>query len=146
MENTVKNKKMKDLNELAKYLFEYKKVKFEGRSFEELVLEVIVELSYLHNNVNSLKSRLPVAYIKLLEIAGYYKFDMNRIATQHIVNNKKSFEENIYAIIREIASFKYTKEEAVNYTLLEIKEFAKIMNIELEVEVNTILYLRNILK
>lgn len=71
------------------------------------------------------------AAIRLLDIAGAYGYNLNRFCMQHIVSKRKSFTENIFAIIQDIVNYKYSNEELVNYAVLQIKKLCEILGIDL---------------
>ena len=85
--------------------------------------------SYIKDTV---EDELADACIRLLDFAGARKLNMNRFALVNIVSKKKTFTENIYSIIKNIVNYKYSNEERVNYAILQIKELASILNIDLE--------------
>lgn len=50
---------------------------------------------------------------------------------QHVVTPKKSFTENIYAIVKDMVNYKYSQEEQINYALHQIRRLSEILKINL---------------
>ena len=54
-----------------------------------------------------------------------------KIGLQHVVTPKKSFTENIYAIVKDLVNYKYSQEEQINYALHQIRRLSEILKINL---------------
>ena len=104
------------------------------RNFDFAIEDVgdIFESAFEIQIKDTVEDELADACIRLLDFAGARKLNMNRFALVNIVSKKKTFTENIYSIIKDIVNYKYSNEERVNYAILQIKELASILNIDLE--------------
>lgn len=71
------------------------------------------------------------AFIRLLDLSGARNLNMNRANFTNIVSKKKTFTENIYAIIKDLTNYKYSLEEQVFYCLSQISRLAEILDIPL---------------
>lgn len=81
---------------------------------------------------DSVPDELADAVIRLLDLAGLRKIDMNdRFNIAYVVSYNKSFIENCYAIIKDIVNYRYSFEECLNYALRQIFELAKYYDIDL---------------
>lgn len=80
---------------------------------------------------DTVADELADAAIRLLDLAGAYKCNINRICLCYVVAELNSFTENIFAIMKDIIYYKYTLEERINYALLQIERLAEINNIDL---------------
>lgn len=98
--------------------------KYEGRTTFEYNFERHIK--------DSVADELADSAIRLLDLAGLRKIDMNdRFIIAYIVNKKKSFTENIYAILKDIVNYRYSFEECFNYSIRQIFELAQIEKIDL---------------
>lgn len=71
------------------------------------------------------------AVIRLLDLAGLRNLNLNRFALVNVVSKKKTFTENIYAIVKDIMNYKYSLEEQVNYAITQVFVLADMLGIEL---------------
>lgn len=69
--------------------------------------------------------------IRLLDLAGLRNLNLNRFAIADVVSKKKTFTENIYAIMKDIMNYKYSLEEQVNYAITQLFGLADILGIDL---------------
>lgn len=79
----------------------------------------------------SVEFELADAAIRLLDLAGANNLNLNRFCLQHVVTPKKSFTENIYAIVKDMVNYKYSQEEQINYALHQIRRLSEILKINL---------------
>lgn len=89
---------------------------------------------YAYDNYikGTVEEELADTCIRLLDLAGLRKIDMNnRFIISYIVNEKKSFTENIYSILKDIVNYRYTFEECLNYSIRQIFELARFNNMNL---------------
>src|SRR5699024_10363799 len=77
------------------------------------------------------EDELADAVIRLLDLAGLRKLNLNRFALVNVVSKKKIFTENIYAIVRDIINYKYSLEELVNYAITQVFVLADRLGIAL---------------
>lgn len=89
------------------------------------------EVSFSHEIKYSVEDELADAFIRLLDLAGANNYNLNRFCLQHVVTARKTFTENIYAIIKDIMNYKYSKEEQVNYAMHQIRRLSEILKIDL---------------
>ena len=78
---------------------------------------------------DSVEMELADVVIRLLDFAGLKKVQLDRIILAYVVSPKKSFTENMYAIVKDIVNYKYSTEELVNYAIhqvIRVAEFYKI--------------------
>lgn len=80
---------------------------------------------------DSVEDEISDAFIRLLDLAGARNLNMNRVNFTNIVSKKKTFTENIYAIIKDLTNNKYSLEEQVFYCLSQISRLAEILDIPL---------------
>lgn len=81
---------------------------------------------------DSVEDELADAAIRILDLAGQHNINLNgRFCIQNVVTKRKSFTENIYAIVKDLVNYKYSQEEQLNYCLMQIEAFAEILNINL---------------
>jgi len=81
---------------------------------------------------DTVEDELADAYTRLLDLAGKESINLNLwVCTQNVVSEKKTFTENIYAIIKDLMNSKYSLEEKVRYAKFQIEAFAEILNIDL---------------
>ena len=92
--------------------------KYFRENFEEYVKDTV-------------EDELADAAIRLLDIAGANNLNLNRFCLQHVVTPKKSFTENIYAIVKDLVNYKYSQEEQINYALHQIRRLSEILKINL---------------
>lgn len=69
--------------------------------------------------------------IRLLDLAGLRNLNLNRFALVNVVSKKKTFTENIYAIVKDIMNYKYSLEEQVNYAITQVFVLADILGVDL---------------
>ena len=69
--------------------------------------------------------------IRLLDLAGLRNLNINRFALVNVVSKKKTFTENIYAIVKDIMNYKYSLEEQVNYAITQVFVLADMLGIDL---------------
>lgn len=88
---------------------------------------------YFEMNIkDSVEDELADAAIRILDLAGQHNINLNgRFCIQNVVTKKKSFTENIYAIVKDLVNYKYSQEEQLNYCLMQIEAFADILKINL---------------
>ena len=80
----------------------------------------------------STEEELADVVIRCLDYAGLNKINIEgRIILSYTVNKKKSFTENMYAIVKDIVNYKYSKEELVNYAFRQVIRVAEFYNIDL---------------
>lgn len=80
---------------------------------------------------DTVDDELADAAIRLLDLAGANNLNLNRFCLQHVVTPKKSFTENIYAIVKDMVNYKYSQEEQINYALHQIRRLSEILKIDL---------------
>jgi len=80
---------------------------------------------------DTVEDELADAVIRLLDLAGLRKLNLNRFALVNVVSKKKIFTENIYAIVRDIINYKYSLEELVNYAITQVFVLADMLGIDL---------------
>ena len=76
------------------------------------------------------------AAIRLLDLAGARNLNLNRFCLQHVVTKRKTFTENIYAIIEDLMNYNYSQEEQINYALNQILRLSEILKIDLPFHVD----------
>lgn len=80
----------------------------------------------------STEEELADVVIRCLDYAGLNKINIeDRIILSYTVTKKKSFVENMYAIVKDIVNYKYSKEELVNYAFRQVLRVAEFYNIDL---------------
>lgn len=79
----------------------------------------------------SVEEELADAVIRLLDLAGLRNLNLNRFALVNVVSKKKTFTENIYAIVKDIMNYKYSLEEQVNYAITQVFVLSDILDIDL---------------
>ena len=80
----------------------------------------------------SIEDELADIVIRCLDFAGMQKINVEqRIILSYIVSKKKSFVENMYAIVRDITNYKYTNEELINYAFRQVLRVAEFYNIDI---------------
>lgn len=87
--------------------------------------------TFHHENKYFREDELADAAIRLLDLAGANNLNLNRFCLQHVVTPKKSFTENIYAIVKDLVNYKYSQEEQINYALHQIRRLSEILKINL---------------
>lgn len=80
---------------------------------------------------DSVEDELADSFIRLLDLAGARNLNLNRFCLQHVVADRKTFTENIYAIIKDLMNYKYSQEEQINYALNQVRHFSEILKIDL---------------
>ena len=91
----------------------------------------ISEKTLKSNVKDTVEDELADAAIRLLDLAGANNLNLNRFCLQHVVTPKKSFTENIYAIVKDLVNYKYSQEEQINYALHQIRRLSEILKINL---------------
>ena len=61
------------------------------------------EVAYNETIKGSIEEELADAVIRLLDLAGLRNLNLNRFALVNVVSKKKTFTENIYSIVKDIA-------------------------------------------
>lgn len=89
---------------------------------------------------DSVEFELADAAIRLLDLAGANNLNLNRFCLQHVVTPKKSFTENIYAIVKDLVNYKYSQEEQINYALHQIRRLSEILKINLSWHIQKKMY------
>lgn len=85
----------------------------------------------------SVEEELADSCIRLLDLAGLRSIDMNdRFIISYIVSKKKTFTENIYAILKDIVNYRYSFEECLNYSIRQIIELARMKGIDIFWHIN----------
>lgn len=110
-----KHAKIMEYNECGHYSYPYRREDFIS-DFE----------CYIKDSVSD---ELSDIVIRLLDFAGIKKVNFDRIIMAYVVSPKKSFTENMYAIVKDIVNYKYSTEELVNYAVhqvIRVAEFYKI--------------------
>lgn len=92
--------------------------KYFRKNFEEYVKDTV-------------EDELSDAAIRLLDLAGANNLNLNRFCIQYVVTKKKTFTENIYAIVNDLVNYRYSQEEQVNYALSQILKLSELLNIDL---------------
>lgn len=85
---------------------------------------------------DTISDELSDAVIRLLDLAGLRNFNLNRFSPVDVVSRKKTFTENIYAIVKEIMDRKYSLEEQVNYVITQVFALADILGVDLLWHIN----------
>ncbi len=86
---------------------------------------------------DSVGDELADAIIRIMDLAGAHNINLEGvIATQNIVSGKKMFTENIYSIVKDLVTSRYSLDEKLNYARLEICRLAEIMNIDIITHIN----------
>lgn len=86
---------------------------------------------YVTHIKGTIEEELADSVIRLLDLAGARNLDIGRFALSHIVSESNSFTENIFSICKELAYYKHSLSEQINYAILEIERLCKIMSIDL---------------
>ena len=94
------------------------------------------EVAYNETIKGSIEEELADAVIRLLDLAGLRNFNLNRFSPVNVVLRKKTFTENIYAIVKEIMDSKYSLEEQVNYVITQVFALADILGVDLLWHIN----------
>lgn len=89
-----------------------------------------VEL-YNDNIKGSIEEELADAAIRLLDLAGARNVNLNGFCLKHVVTQKKSFTENIYAIVKDLVNYRYSQQEQINYALHQIIRLSEIIGFDL---------------
>ena len=101
-----------------------------ANAFEGIVRPEWFAQAYNSCIKNTVEDELADAFIRLLDLAGARKYDVNRILLEH-PNMKKPFTENLFRICKEIIYYRYTKAERVCYALLSVITLCNYMKIDL---------------
>lgn len=116
-------------NRFAKIPVNKKDTVFDAPVFHPKNCYFIVNFdTYIKDTV---EDELADAFIRLLDLAGANNYNLNRFCLQHVVTERKTFTENIYAIIKDIMNYKYSKEEQINYAMHQIRRLSEILKIDL---------------
>lgn len=84
---------------------------------------------------DTIEDELADAVIRLLDLAGVRGYDVGRFLLK-IPNMSKSFTENIFRVTTEIAYYKWSMEERVNFAILNIEELCNTLSIDLWIHVD----------
>ena len=106
----------------------------ENTCFDPKIFQVdSVYFVYMFNECvkDRMEDELADACIRLLDLAGLRNLNLNRFALVNVVSSKKTFTENVYAIIKDIMNYKYSLEEQVNYAITQIFALSRILDIDL---------------
>lgn len=99
---------------------------------DEIPKEKGYEVSFERHIKDTVEDELADAAIRILDLAGAHNINLNgRFCIQNVVTKRKSFTENIYAIVKDLVNYKYTLEEQLNYCLMQIEAFSEFLNINL---------------
>lgn len=79
---------------------------------------------------NTVEDELADALIRLLDLTGARKYDLNRMLLG-LPNMEISFTENLFEICKEIAYYQHSKEARVNHLILRIIALCDHMKIDL---------------
>ena len=80
---------------------------------------------------DSISDELSDVVIRLLDFAGLKKVQLDRIILAYVVSPKKSFTENMYAIVKDIVNYKYSTEELINYAIHQVIRVSEFYNIDI---------------
>lgn len=81
---------------------------------------------------NTVEDELADAVIRLLDLAGYRKFDLNdTMVLYYCVDEEKTFTENCYLIVRNLSDAGHSVEENINYSMRQILKLASFYDIDL---------------
>lgn len=81
---------------------------------------------------DTIDDELADTVIRLLDLAGLRKYDVNRILLHGAsVDCNKTFPENIFKIIAEIAYYKWSMPERINFAIINIEELCRFLSIDL---------------
>lgn len=95
------------------------------------------EIGYSHKEAfechikDTIEDELADAAIRLLDLAGARNVNLNGFCLEHVVSTKKSFTENIYAIVKDLVNYKYSQQEQINYALHQIIKLSEIIRFNL---------------
>lgn len=81
---------------------------------------------------DTVEDELADAAIRLLDLAGAHNLNLNTFCIQHVVTPRKTFTENIFAIVKDLVNYKYSQEQQVSYALHQIRRLSEIMKFDLE--------------
>lgn len=104
--------------------------KLKGSLMFETDLERAFTLSYDEHIKGSIEEELADACIRLLDLAGLRGIFI-RGSVSSVVQEDKTFTENVYYIIAELTNSKYTAKSNIDYTLSQIQKLADMMKIDL---------------
>lgn len=120
-------------------------VEADRKGKQPLIEQFNCGMSYPKNNLKqvydccikgTVAEELADAVIRLLDLAGLRNLNLNRFSPVNVVLRKKTFTENIYAIVKEIMDSKYSLEEQVNYVITQVFALADILGVDLLWHVN----------
>lgn len=77
--------------------------------------------NFKKNVKDKVEDELADTCIRLLDLAGLRNLNLNRFALVNVVSSKKTFTENVYAIIKDI----------MNYAITQIFALSRILDIDL---------------
>lgn len=112
--------------------------KMEARKTLEYPADTDIYKSYQPKRIfedyikDTVEDELADAAIRLLDLAGAHNLNLNRLCLKHVVTPRKTFTENIFAIVKDLVNYKYSQEEQVNYALSQILRLSEIMGFNLE--------------
>lgn len=112
--------------------------KMEARKTLEYPADTDIYKSYQPKRIfedyikDTVEDELADAAIRLLDLAGAHNLNLNRFCLQHVVTPRKTFTENIFAIVKDLVNYKYSQEEQVSYALHQIRRLSEIMGFNLE--------------
>lgn len=86
--------------------------------------------SYKENIKGSVEEELADACIRLLDLAGLRGIFIHGSVT-FVVQDEKTFTENVYYIIAELTNPKYVSSKNINYALNQIQKLADMLKIDL---------------
>ena len=84
---------------------------------------------------DTIEDELADFVIRLLDLAGLRGYDVGRFLLKIPVMSK-SFTENIFKITTEIAYYKWSMEERVNFAILNVEELCNTLSIDLWLHVD----------
>lgn len=82
---------------------------------------------------DTVEDELADAIIRILDLAGDCGVNLNGYynPNRNVVSRVNTFTENVFAIVRDIASYRFTISEKLNYARVEICKLAEMMGIDL---------------
>lgn len=102
-------------------------INFQAVTTDEMWKEAFE--AYLKNTV---EDELADAVIRLLDLAGYRKFDLNdTMVLCYCVDEEKTFTENCYLIVQNLSDARHSVEENINYSMRQILKLASFYDIDL---------------
>lgn len=95
--------------------------------------------TYCYNRCikGTVEEELADAVIRLLDLAGYRKFDLNdTMVLCYCVDEEKTFTENCYSIVQNLSDARHSVEENINYSMRQILKLASFYDIDLLWHIN----------